>query len=258
MQQQRVLQLDGGVNFRELGGYETINRCQVKWQKILRSGSLRDLTAKDLAFLKQYGLHYDIDLRSAGEIDMFPDRLPDTTNYEAAPVYPFTDQNSLQGLNVELADSSFGFFSQTYQQMIVDPHAQLAWRKLFAAMLATPTDKKSVVFHCAAGKDRTGAGAMLVLAALQVKPEIIKRDYLLTNMIFSTDNVNSIDQIVAKNASEDMTNRMNQVLTVEDANFDAVFATIKALSGDTEHYLQNELKFSRQDIKDLRRLYLTD
>lgn len=253
---QRVLQLEGGVNFRELGGYATTTGQQVKWQKILRAGSLDQLTPTDLVTLKHYGLRYDVDLRSEHEARVYPDRLPAVTQYANTPVYPFTDDHALRGLNINLPASPFAMFTQTYQQMVADSHPQQAWHQIFSDMLANTGDNESVVFHCAAGKDRTGVGAILVLAVLDVLPAVIQQDYLLTNQIFGARQ-HEISQIVAENESEAMTNKMNQHLSVEATNVAAVLATIKALSGSPERYLQTELGFSKQDVADLKRLYLT-
>ncbi len=255
MQPQRVLDLEGGINFRELGGYPTTDGRQVKWQKIMRAGGLDELTPSDIAALGNYGLRYDIDLRSEHEMTTFPDRLPAKTELIAAPVYPFSQRDSLSGLNIQLKEPQWAMFSQVYQQMIADPHPQQAWRAIFQAMLDATSARESVVFHCAAGKDRTGVGAMLVLSALKVVPEIIKRDYLLTNQIFSADTRQSIEQIVAQNEHDALTNRMNQTLSVEDANFEAVFATIQAFGG-IDRYLINQLGFTAADIDTLRTNYL--
>ena len=61
MEHQRMLDLKGGVNFRELGGYSTIEGKHIKWHKILRSGNMTDLTDDDLQFLTDYGLRIDVD-----------------------------------------------------------------------------------------------------------------------------------------------------------------------------------------------------
>lgn len=255
MQPQRVLDLEGGINFRELGGYPTTDGRKVKWQKVLRAGGLDELTPSDIAALGNYGLRYDIDLRSEHEMASFPDRLPAAAKMIPAPVYPFSERDSLSGLDIHLQNKNWAMFSQIYQQMIADPHPQQAWRAIFQAMLDATGEHESVVFHCAAGKDRTGVGAMLVLSALKVTPETIKRDYLLTNQIFGAGNRKSIEQVVAQNEHEDLTNRMNQTLSVEDANFDAVFATIEAFGG-IDRYLIDQLGFTAADIATLRANYL--
>nr|SFZ88995.1 Protein tyrosine/serine phosphatase [Loigolactobacillus rennini] len=255
MQPQRVLDLEGGVNFRELGGYPTTDGRHVKWQKILRAGGLDQLTPSDIVQLGNYGLRYDIDLRSSSETQTYPDRLPAAAKLIKAPVYPFSDENVLQSLDIKLSHQGLGIFSRVYQLMVADAHAQAAWRKLFQAMLANTQPQQSVVFHCAAGKDRTGVGAMLILSALGVAPETIKRDYLLTNQIFGASNRQSIAQIVAENESEDVTNKMNQMLSVEGANIDAVFATLQAFGG-IERYLTEQIGLTIANLTQLRRDYL--
>ena len=67
MQHQRMLPLARGVNIREMGGYPTVDGRTTRWQKLIRSGNMGQLTPKDLDFLAEYGLRYDIDLRSESE-----------------------------------------------------------------------------------------------------------------------------------------------------------------------------------------------
>ena len=66
MKKERILNITGGVNFRELGGYPTKDGKTIKWQKLLRSGDLSRLTEKMLKSGRLW-LHYDIDLRSPSE-----------------------------------------------------------------------------------------------------------------------------------------------------------------------------------------------
>ena len=59
MSQQRLLDIKNGYNFRELGGYQTEDGRFVKWNKVLRSGELSELSDSDLAFLEDYGINFD-------------------------------------------------------------------------------------------------------------------------------------------------------------------------------------------------------
>ncbi|MBP5843063.1 tyrosine-protein phosphatase, partial [Lactiplantibacillus plantarum] len=61
MEHNRVLRLEHGINFRELGGYENTAGQTIKWQKLLRCGGMSLLTNRDLTYLDNYGLRYDID-----------------------------------------------------------------------------------------------------------------------------------------------------------------------------------------------------
>ncbi len=83
----RILPLEKGHNFRELGGYQTKDGRTLKWHKVLRSASLAHLTPHDLAYLTDYGVRYDVDFRSPEETAKSPDKVPANAIYESLPVF---------------------------------------------------------------------------------------------------------------------------------------------------------------------------
>ncbi|TFE19260.1 tyrosine-protein phosphatase, partial [Ligilactobacillus salivarius] len=188
----RMLELEEGINFRELGGYLTEDGRKIKWHKLLRCGSMAQLTKNDVDYLDQYGVRYIIDLRSPEESNYSPDKYPDKAQYFQDTVYPFSF-SLFKNLgiinNMRLGASNMDFGRQTYLQMLLDPHAQAAYRKMFNILLENDKEGESVVFHCTAGKDRTGVAAFLILSALGVSEKQIVEDYLYTNLFF--DNYSS-------------------------------------------------------------------
>lgn len=187
-----MLELEEGINFRELGGYLTEDGRKIKWHKLLRCGSMAQLTKNDVDYLDQYGVRYIIDLRSPEESNYSPDKYPDKAQYFQDTVYPFSF-SLFKNLgiinNMRLGASNTDFGRQTYLQMLLDPHAQAAYRKMFNVLLENDKEGESVVFHCTAGKDRTGVAAFLILSALGVSEKQIVEDYLYTNLFF--DNYSS-------------------------------------------------------------------
>ena len=175
-----MLELEEGINFRELGGYLTEDGRKIKWHKLLRCGSMAQLTKNDVDYLDQYGVRYIIDLRSPEESNYSPDKYPDKAQYFQDTVYPFSF-SLFKNLgiinNMRLGASNMDFGRQTYLQMLLDPHAQAAYRKMFNILLENDKEGESVVFHCTAGKDRTGVAAFLILSALGVSEKQIVEDY---------------------------------------------------------------------------------
>ncbi|MFB9768843.1 tyrosine-protein phosphatase [Lactiplantibacillus modestisalitolerans] len=259
MEHNRVLRLQHGINFRELGGYQTAAGKTIKWQKLLRCGGMSLLTKQDLAYLQRYGLRYDFDLRQANEVEMTPDRYPKTTRYINASVYPFTDNRQLDRrlkrlLKRVLLDDSFS--SQTYVQMVTDSHAVKVWQRLFAVLLANDQPDQSVVFHCAAGKDRTGIAAMLIMTALDVPRETIMQDYLLTNAIFMAADSLDTATIITKANAGDLASQFNVAMAVEAENLKMVFQVFDNLYDGGLGYLRKVIGLSIADINRLKELYL--
>ncbi|MGW2374351.1 MULTISPECIES: tyrosine-protein phosphatase [Kitasatospora] len=188
----RSLGLRGAVNARDLGGYRTAGGRLVRGGVVLRSDGLNHVTAEDLDPLGALGLRAVVDLRSSDEIrEAGPDRLPDGVATHHLPLLA-TDFDIHLTLRSALADRSprkqrtllgdgraAAMMTGLYRWFVTDPVA----RERFAALLRLLADPDGVplLFHCSAGKDRTGWAAALVLTALGVDRETVLADYLLTN-----------------------------------------------------------------------------
>lgn len=155
----RLLPIEAGHNFRELGGYQTTDGRQVQWHRLIRAGALGQLSEADLALLAQLNVTADIDFRSPTELEAAADRVPHTATYHHEPVFD-TDRTESSKTNAELEpllvadpDSGARHMEVTYQEMVTEPTSKTAYQHFFAHLLATPSDG-AVLFHCTAGKDR--------------------------------------------------------------------------------------------------------
>jgi protein-tyrosine phosphatase len=171
----RNVELDGVFNFRDLGGYPTQDGRSLRWRTLFRADGLGRLTVDDLETLRPIALKTVVDLRRAREIDE-RGRFP----FESYPVafhhLPVIDTT----WDRELARSedlpATEFLHRAYTAMLAEgaPRFAAAFRVLAG------TDALPAVFNCAAGKDRTGLLAALVLGALGVESADIVADYALT------------------------------------------------------------------------------
>ncbi|MFG2841595.1 tyrosine-protein phosphatase [Kitasatospora sp. NPDC048296] len=188
----RSLGLRGAVNARDLGGYRTADGRSVRGGVALRSDGLNHVTAEDLGPLGALGLRRVVDLRSAEEIrEAGPDRLPDRVDLHHLPLLA-TDFDIHLTLRSALSDRSArkqrallgggraaAMMTGLYRWFVTDAQARERFADLLR-LLAAP-DGVPLLFHCSAGKDRTGWAAALVLTALGVDRETVLADYLLTN-----------------------------------------------------------------------------
>lgn len=259
LEKDRMLKLRFGVNFREMGGYPTKNGQVTQWRKLLRSGNLGELAPEDVDYLKDYGLKYVVDLRSESESAYFPDKMPEGAHYYNLSVYPFAS-SLFKNLGVigsmKLKTGNLSFVDESYAQMLADPHAQHVYRNLFQLLLQNDQPDESLVFHCAAGKDRTGVGGFLILNALQVKDEAIMNDYLMTNLYYSNASTEMINGILTDDDQDSLANELNSNLAVASENFETLYHTANAISGSVQNYLQDKMKLSDQDLEKLGKLYL--
>ena len=260
----QLIGVTSGRNFRELGGYETLSGKKIKMHKLLRTGNLADLSPFDKQFLTDYGVKYDVDFRSKEEVYNQPDRVPDGVEYIYDPVFSedlTNSSKSLNDLNKQAAnDADFGFdhMHYAYEDMIESESAQNAYRKLFEVLLKNDGENKSVIFHCTAGKDRTGFGAMLVLSALGVPFSTIKKDYLLTN-ITTKDFVDSMVEHARQNGrNENVLQSIRDIQSVRPEYLDHAIKVLNDEYGGINNYLRDVMKLSSADIMKLREIYLED
>ena len=171
---ERNLGLSGAVNFRDLGGYPAAGGRRVRWGRVFRSDALL-LDDTDLEDLAHLGLRTVYDLRSGEERENFPNRLPEGLNVVEIPLINRSEGE--EAPVIDDTDDGEAFLAQLYLH-VLDRSAET-----FASILSGIADEDNlhVVFHCAAGKDRTGMVAALLLAVLGVSDEDIVADYELTS-----------------------------------------------------------------------------
>ena len=254
-----MLELEEGINFRELGGYLTEDGRKIKWHKLLRCGSMAQLTKNDVDYLDQYGVRYIIDLRSPEESNYSPDKYPDKAQYFQDTVYPFSF-SLFKNLgiinNMRLGASNMDFGRRTYLQMLLDPHAQAAYRKMFNILLENDKEGESVVFHCTAGKDRTGVAAFLILSALGVSEKQIVEDYLYTNLFFDNYSSETINDALESESQTEIAQRLNSKTAVIAETIEVLPKACQVVSGSVEKFLEEKLGMTKAKIEGLQELYL--
>jgi len=189
---ERRLPLQGSVNFRDLGGYQTRDGRRIKWGKIFRSDHLSRLTDADLVFLERLKIQSVCDFRTSTEVGKRPDRFPigaarkhlhlpiDHLKFDPTDLFEKLKRGDTSWLTREFLIA--GYISN------IDRSAAV-WGAVFK-LLAEP-DNLPLVFHCTGGKDRTGTCAALILLALGVSEKMVIYDHGLSNT-FLTDVVEKI------------------------------------------------------------------
>ncbi|WP_179394805.1 tyrosine-protein phosphatase [Lacticaseibacillus absianus] len=255
----QLLQIHHGFNFRDLGGYQTTDGRTVADHRLVRASKLDQLSDRDQAYLTDYGVTLDVDFRSPEERDTAPDRVPAGAAYHFDPVFP-TDETQVTTWAEE--QKTFAFDAQggyknmlrTYQDIITNPQSQTAYRKFFDLALANPTG--ALLFHCSAGKDRTGMGAAFVLAALDVPEATIRADYLTTNRYVGPAVDDVLTQAKAQGANANMQTSLRDLWIAREEYLDAALATVTAQYGNMRRYLSQALDLTDGEVAQLKRLYL--
>lgn len=176
---QRVLSLEGGCNFRDMGGYTTVDGRRVKQGQLYRSGVMAYFSEADKKYLAQLGIRAICDLRRATERQDEPTAWPAADQvkmvvWDDAP--DIESQGQLAWQQAVSGEHARQIMTDLYRNMPVWLESRL--RGVFQCIVSGDVP---IVFHCAAGKDRTGLTAALVLHAMGVDRKSILYDYQLTN-----------------------------------------------------------------------------
>lgn len=259
MAHERMIPLLNTNNFRDIGGYPTADSQVVKWGRIFRADKLDRLSDDDQHKLIHLGVKVDIDLRSADEINVHPDRLPDQVRYLSDPVFAVDITESaknVRSLDPALLDKPLAgrhHMQAVYHKMVTREDSLLAFQKVFAELL---NNDGGILFHCTAGKDRTGMTAYFILRALGVSPETSQKDYLLTNV--ALENFVNGQQAVLRAAGRSETAIDNYVAlwSADRSYLNSALSTIKENYQNIDNFLHDGLKLSDDDIQQLRHTYL--
>jgi protein-tyrosine phosphatase len=170
---ERLLPLVGASNFRDLGGYPTTDGGLTRWGELFRSDTLHELTEADLEVLRGVGLATVIDLRTATERDRSGRGLLGQEDVAYLHVSVLQEEG---GESVAVPAPSDDDPAERYMWYLEVGHGALTE----ALVRVADPKNRPLVFHCAAGKDRTGVLAALILDILGVEHSVIVDDYAIT------------------------------------------------------------------------------
>jgi protein tyrosine/serine phosphatase len=170
---ERLIDLAGAFNFRDLGGYPAAGGRVTRWGRLFRSDTLHELTPTDVDVLRSLGLATIVDLRTSRELDR-TGRGPMASEPVVYRHLSVIREGEGEAMAVpaepgEELSARYLWYLEHGREPLVE-----------ALALVADGDRLPLVFHCAAGKDRTGVLAALVLDVLGVDREIIVADYVVT------------------------------------------------------------------------------
>lgn len=242
----RVLPLQGASNFRDLGGYLGHGGRTVRWRRLFRSDHLVGLTQSDKVLLAELRLARALDFRGQAERAAAAYELPGVEQHSLA-IEPTVVQRlqelaaAGEHLTVPLVSR---LMTDLYRSLVNDQAHRFA--EMFEHLLQADAP---LVFHCTAGKDRTGFAAALVLLALGVPRDVVVQDYLLTNRVF---------QQPPAGGHGLSAEAMAVLWRVQQDFLDAALQAVDADHGGVEPYLQQRLGLSAAALKALAHRYLVE
>ena len=238
--------LQGASNFRDVGGYRNAQGQRVRLGQVFRSDHLAGLTPEDHKRLQAMGVQHSLDFRGESEYIATPYNIPGVQRV-ALSIEPtvIVRMQALvaQGI-VPSTEETVELMRETYRNFV--HHNAQTFGHFLRHLLEQPTPQ---VFHCTAGKDRTGFAAALLLSALGVERATIEHDYLLTNQLYKRD-----PRLEGKGHPHVM-----QVLwQVQPAFLHAAFEAVDTHHGGMQDYLQGQIGLREHEMTELRNRFLED
>ena len=251
----RLLNFQGIANFRDMGGYRTGDGKQVKWGTLYRAGAFTGSSDTDLRGLQQLNLVTLIDFRSSAEKEEEPNRLPDPTGFSVVEIPTLDDGNkALVGEVMERIDSgNFEGFDPNLAMIKANRQFASSFTPQFRQFIRTVLDADGapVVWHCSAGKDRTGFAAAILLRILGVPNDVVMQDYMASKE-HALEARRSQLLLLRVFKGEEAADKLAIMMGVEQAWLEAAFAEIDARWGSFDNYVSEGLGLSSSDVARLR------
>lgn len=252
---ERKLGMQGTPNFRDFGGYRTVDGRMVKWGFLFRSGQLSSLSDQDVALVASLELDLVCDFRRDEEQQGDPSRLPlgKPPRIASLPIIPGSNSRFFEQADGQLADrqAMFDFMVEINRDFA---EAQTAtYARMFREIL--DVEDARFLVHCAAGKDRTGFAAAIILLALGVSRDVVMRDYMLTGQFFHPQS--EVERLREKYQMQQMD--AQSILPMLEVHEDYLARALLAIEQNypsVEVYLEEALGVGAAEVAELQTRYV--
>ncbi len=251
----RVLNFDGIANFRDLGGYRTGDNRQVRWGRLYRAGTLGHASDHDLEQLQRLELEMLVDFRSAAEKAEEPNRLPPEPRFRqlAIPVLDDGNQAMVGELRAAIEEGDMSGFEPDHFMLSANRQFATEFTPQFREFIQSvqAADGKPVLWHCTAGKDRTGFASAILLRILGVPEAQVMADYLASGDR-ALDARRTDLLLLRLFKGEEAADKLGELLGVKATWLQAAFQEIDREWGSFERYVREGLQLDADDVSRLR------
>ena len=247
--------LEGTNNTRDLGGYITQDNRVVKSGILFRSDKLQNITQNDIQYLKKLGIKRIIDFRSENEKKKQPNIIPEEMTYVELPI------QADKKIQDEIDDVLNGKINKDIKDFLIEANKQFINEykdKFRLFLLDIIRNQVPTLFHCTAGKDRTGFATLLIYTILGIDRETIIQDYLKTNY-FIADTLDKVKNEVAKNMNipENEKNKLLPLLQVDEDYLNSAINEANKKYGSIFNFISDGLNISLSERDQIKELMLS-
>lgn len=250
------LRVANAPNLRDLGGYRTSGGQWVRTGLLFRSDQLDRLDDSELHRLQRSGITLVADLRTASERSREPDRVPPGADHLILDVMA-SSANAMGGdmqsaMQTIAAGKGAEFLTDANRDFVSAPSALESYGALFARLAAEPG---ATLYHCTAGKDRTGWASAVLLTLLGVPRETVIADYLASNEYLAAKN-EAIYARAGQRPGGLTRAQLEPVMTVRRAYIEAAFSEVEARYGSFDNYRRVGLGIDDDELRALQARFL--
>ena len=253
------IKLDSLMNVRDLGGMPTEDGRHIMPHRLLRSGILSEGTAEDLKTLvDEYDLRTVVDLRGDEEISSSPDPVLEGVRYIKNPILESRSLGIMQDDDIETAakkmPEGFEHMIQVYETFVRDDRAISHLKQFFGYVLENK--EGAILWHCTAGKDRTGTAAALLEMTLGVPQDLVMEDYLYTNTCSKEVVDRIMAEILIQTDNERTIESARAMMTAHEEYLQAFLTGMVLAEGSLDAFLEKRLGLDEQTKAQLKDMYL--
>jgi protein-tyrosine phosphatase len=259
----RHLTLEGTPNFRDLGGYKTSDGQYTRWGLIYRSGVLTYLTPADYTYLDQLHIHIVCDFRTDSENKVAPETWIPGSDVEQLHL-AIGASNKNQSLSMQKLFAGNPTPEELRQRMM-KVYGGLAFEgtPAFATLFDhVEHDPLPVLYHCTAGKDRTGLFSAFLLLTLGVPEKTVLADYALTNVYLQEGGQAAMKKMMHAAADPSFAHLSPAdravLMAADPAYLQQTLRDIDSKYGSFTNYRRNALHISDTDVKILKHRLLSN
>ncbi len=247
---------EGASNIRDLGGITTRSGQIIREGLIIRADALHSLTDADIRILQDMSLKTIIDMRTAREAGERPDRNVPGALYRNIRIFEEARTGVTREKEATIADHFRGMphMNDIYREIITNPHCI----RQMGHVVRTVMDPASqpVLFHCTAGKDRTGLAAMFILTILGADRDMIFEDYMRTNETAVELARRFAERILAESGDTVVADHIRTAFVASEEYLQSAYDAIEDSWGTVDRYIEDAFRITEEMKNAFRSLVL--
>ena len=242
--------------YRDLGGIINKDGKVIKKNYLIRSANLSKIDKRSLQQLKKYHLYKIIDLRASEEISEKPNKIIAGAQYIQIPIFNEKTVGITREKDIGIKEMLHALpdLAGLYKNMVTNEYSVAQLKRIMHEII--DSDGYPILFHCSAGKDRTGIVALLLLSILDVSEDKIIKDYLYDSKKHQLKSLGLYFTLIFMTRDKELASRVRKYYLVDKKYIMAAMQAINEKYGSMDIFIRNELGVSDVHKEEFKRRVL--